>query len=71
MDRKRAAERDDFNPRSLTGSDKEAVAFLIQYHGISIHAPSRGATCIEALTKIGLLFQSTLPHGERPLSALR
>ena len=34
----------DFNPRSHEGSD-EAIEFLYQIEEISIHAPTRGATC--------------------------
>ena len=33
---------------------------------ISIHAPTRGATEKYNALQIGLEFQSTLPHGERP-----
>ena len=36
----------NFNPRSREGSD-DALAFIIQYHGISIRAPARGATTRE------------------------
>ena len=38
--------------------------------GISIHAPARGATATRPLLELcHMLFQSTLPHGERPLLA--
>ena len=33
--------------------------------GISIHAPTRGATAIDEYQAARLLFQSTLPRGER------
>ena len=34
---------------------------------ISIHAPTRGATAFFPVLLSSLLFQSTLPQGERPL----
>ena len=55
----------NFNPRSREGSD----CFQISTFGtisISIHAPARGATLFRhGLRKQWLLFQSTLPRGER------
>jgi len=40
--------------------------FVAWFHGVSIHAPARGATHVNLHVKILLcLFQSTLPHGER------
>ena len=56
----------NFNPRSRMGSDQiiEVVADVV---GISIHAPAWGATCPTLWFRpIPMLFQSTLPHGERP-----
>ena len=35
---------------------------------ISIHAPARGATFTRSFADISAEFQSTLPHGERPIS---
>ena len=37
---------------------------------ISIHAPTRGATACEALAAKTVVFQSTLPRGERPLASV-
>ncbi len=56
-----------FNPRSRTGSD-----FLQPSPGhgrseVSIHAPARGATPGTMRHGLGWTFQSTLPHGERPV----
>ena len=39
--------------------------YLITYEIISIHAPARGATESDTQEKTLLLFQSTLPQGER------
>ena len=54
-----------FNPRSHEGSDKtkQIRSGLV---GISIHAPTRGATPSDVLRQRKLAFQSTLPRGERP-----
>ena len=56
----------DFNPRSREGSDCTGGT-SIATNGISIHAPARGATkhAMMYLAK-KLIFQSTLPRGERP-----
>ena len=58
-------ELEHFNPRSREGSDtrqpKNGLLILI-----SIHAPARGATSTEAFRNpLRVLFQSTLPRGER------
>ena len=53
-----------FNPRSHEGSD-HISAPSISFHKISIHAPTRGATCSDCPMVIRQLFQSTLPRGER------
>ena len=39
---------------------------VFSIHTISIHAPARGATLTDWLTAYRLIFQSTLPRGERP-----
>ena len=39
--------------------------FMDLYYTISIHAPARGATSVLCHKVIPLLFQSTLPRGER------
>ena len=39
-----------------------------QVRSISIHAPTRGATTIITRSLLILVFQSTLPQGERPNS---
>ena len=56
----------DFNPRSREGSDfnKYKINPIIN---ISIHAPARGATIIISRSWLILVFQSTLPRGERLL----
>ena len=59
----------DFNPRSRMGSDSGSEFFEIVYH-ISIHAPAWGATRVQTATSVDLLFQSTLPHGERRASEI-
>ncbi|AVT81262.1 hypothetical protein RPYSC3_24010 [Rhodopseudomonas palustris] len=35
-------------------------------HGVSIHAPARGATVLKAASGCASAFRSTLPRGERP-----
>ena len=54
----------NFNPRSREGSD---FLKLCHFHRnkISIHAPARGATLYGSYRFCPLLFQSTLPRGER------
>src|SRR5271157_2522516 len=37
---------------------------------VSIHAPTRGATCGHLSKLVGRVFQSTLPHGERPATGV-
>ena len=37
----------------------------IEYVGVSIHAPARGATMPDIRISVVSKFQSTLPHGER------
>ena len=54
----------DFNPRSHERSDSRYLCTL-KYKGISIHAPTRGATKILACLRYGIQFQSTLPREER------
>ena len=57
-----------FNPRSRMGSDLHNPQDHQAGFRISIHAPAWGATTVHYLTSIiNLLFQSTLPHGERPM----
>ena len=56
----------NFNPRSHERSDIEAAA-KTAIMGISIHAPTRGATnSASAAVLLSLIFQSTLPREERP-----
>ena len=56
-----------FNPRSRTGSD--GAVHNGHGHGyVSIHAPARGATCLFSPINTLFVFQSTLPHGERPIA---
>ena len=56
-----------FNPRSHTGSDHFLMIAAESSIGISIHAPTRGATLQKLQLLRHPLFQSTLPHGERPV----
>ena len=58
-----------FNPRSHKGSDTAYLEKEVREE-ISIHAPTRGATFVTLPDLIELVFQSTLPQGER-LSATR
>ena len=53
-----------FNPRSREGSDKNIYPIIFDF-GISIHAPARGATQNATHISIQMVFQSTLPRGER------
>ena len=57
----------NFNPRSHEGSDLFVLLSSAPGAGISIHAPTRGATILTLTTLIMRIFQSTLPRGERPL----
>ena len=56
----------DFNPRSHERSDQGEES-ITQDIKISIHAPTRGATCAGIKTDTATKFQSTLPREERPL----
>ena len=58
-----------FNPRSHTGSDPYLCYGGFGYK-VSIHAPTRGATASLLLNIIIIMFQSTLPHGERRVLAV-
>ena len=53
-----------FNPRSHMGSDIITVPLLYKA-GVSIHAPTWGATIGYGDLQLLDVFQSTLPHGER------
>ncbi len=55
----------NFNPRSRVGSDSTSVKFDADKL-ISIHAPVWGATAYGLYRVDNLVFQSTLPCGERP-----
>ncbi len=56
----------NFNPRSREGSD--ALHFVLRHMiHISIHAPARGATSLASALLVAVIFQSTLPRGERQL----
>ena len=56
-----------FNPRSRTGNDYPFM-FPRSRIVVSIHVPARGTTSWDKMHSSFLLFQSTFPHGERPLS---
>ena len=53
-----------FNPRSHERSDGNCYT-LTSNSGISIHAPTRGATMVAILNQKIPVFQSTLPREER------
>ena len=55
-----------FNPRSHMGSDSSSAKGRAK-HDVSIHAPTWGATKHGSVVDFVMEFQSTLPHGERPL----
>ena len=55
-----------FNPRSHEGSDYEGKWYWYSVVYISILAPTRGATLRQICVWLVLLFQSSLPRGERP-----
>ena len=57
-----------FNPRSRTGSDRPWPSATTTVQKASIHAPARGATRRRSLCHCCLQLQSTLQHGERPLT---
>ena len=54
-----------FNPRSHMGSDAAHYRHA-ELSLVSIHAPTWGATIVSTPIGRELMFQSTLPHGERP-----
>ena len=54
----------NFNPRSREGSD-DIIHNKRATHIISIHAPARGATPTYNAIADVIIFQSTLPRGER------
>ena len=56
-----------FNPRTHTGCDAELLLHGGR-RGVSIHAPTRGATVPGWLAVSLLRFQSTHPHGVRPMA---
>ena len=55
----------NFNPRSHKGSDYHSHGGNWDDWKISIHAPTRGATVDGRRKKTVVIFQSTLPQGER------
>ena len=55
-----------FNPRARTGRDAIEDGVLIDV-SVSIHAPARGATKGEGAFQLDMVFQSTRPHGARPI----
>ena len=54
-----------FNPHSHEGSDRSKDGLYNQHDVISIHTPTRGATCNIQIMYSSSRFQSTLPRGER------
>ena len=59
-----------FNPRTHTGCDAIDIKASLDYKGVSIHAPTRGATNGDDDSEDINEFQSTHPHGV-PLDAAR
>ena len=57
----------NFNPRSLVGNDT-GEALAVRCVVISIHVPSWGTTEMYGAGNLTILFQSTFPRGERPIS---
>ena len=57
---------DGFNPRTHTGCDVVSDE-LEQVEKVSIHAPTRGATSYPTNWNKSKKFQSTHPHGVRPI----
>ena len=55
-----------FNPRAHEGRDLLMQSRWRRPSTISIHAPTRGATCPHSHSAIGRRFQSTRPRGARP-----
>ena len=59
-----SAQTTNFNPRSREGSDLRKIMDRSRSR-ISIHAPARGATIKMDNLQHDVVFQSTLPRGER------
>ena len=59
--------RSYFNPRSLVGNDAPVIS-TTKFFEISIHVPSWGTTEMYGAGNLTILFQSTFPRGERPIS---
>ena len=58
-----------FNPRSREGSDELRQANGVNALRVSIHAPARGATqSTKSTRQCRVMFQSTLPRGERRIT---
>ncbi len=55
-----------FNPRTHTGCDNNTLPVSVSAFGVSIHAPTRGATVAFVTLTLLSPFQSTHPHGVRP-----
>ena len=53
-----------FNPRTHTGCDASYPRYF-KVFGVSIHAPTRGATAPLNTAAFARMFQSTHPHGVR------
>ena len=54
-----------FNPRARAGRDGDQGDFPGNEDNVSIHAPARGATKVDAAGLIHVQFQSTRPRGAR------
>ncbi len=55
-----------FNPRAHVGRDQGHGASTVKARGVSIHAPTWGATLVRCGLSVNSLFQSTRPRGARP-----
>ena len=55
-----------FNPRSRTGSDRGAVLCIVPPDYFNPRSRTGSDVVVNIIVAIGDVFQSTLPHGERP-----
>ena len=69
--RRNNLQRRDFNPRTHMGCDPDRRVDINYAPAISIHAPTWGATPYLNLSYRLIVFQSTHPHGVRPMRLVR
>ena len=58
-----------FQPTRPHGARPDIGSSICITHGVSTHAPARGATAILFILKALLMFQPTRPHGARLAAA--